>query len=249
MAYGKDYFICHASADKDAHARPLARLLQQAGMTCWIDEAEILPGDSITQAIDRGLVDAQYVIILITRAFLAPGQWRYYELRTALARQITSGSTKIVPLVVDLTEDDEATLGAKMPGLIDRSHLRWGSDTAQLVAALERRLGRRAVSQYWERYHPADYVGPVWVSLLATPKAAGAEHHVTLEWGKWQWSWAGPLPGGRGPLAFRRHKAEDVDGRSHKLRVFVAPEAIVRFGQDEPPTSAVIETGPWSPRA
>jgi hypothetical protein len=246
--YRKDYFVCHASSDKETYARPLARALERAGMTCWIDEAEILPGDSITRAIDRGLVESQYVIVLITPAFLTQGQWRFYELRTALAQQITSGSTKIVPIVATLSEEDLATLADELPGLLDRSQLRWESGTDYLVGALERRLGRIA-SEYWEHYHRADYRGPVWVSVVATPAEVGADHHVTIGWGTWEWRWRGVLPSGRGPIAFRHHKAVDVDDRSHKLRVDVQPAAVVRFGIGEPPTENVIETGPWSPRS
>lgn len=249
MSHSKDYFICHASADKERYARPLAELLRRAGMTCWIDEAEILPGDSITQAIDRGLVEARYVIVLISRAFLSPGEWRYYELRTALAQQINSGTTKIVPIVCELTDEDQATLADKLPGLLDRSQLRWPSDTAELASVLERRLGRQSSSGYWEHYHPADYSGPVWVSVVATPEAAGVEHQISLDWGRWEWKWRGVLPNRRGPIAFRHHKATDVDGEARKLRVNAQPPAIVRFGSGSPPTGEVIETGPWSPRA
>lgn len=247
MPYDKDYFICHASADKDAYARPLARLLESAGLSCWIDEAEILPGDSVTGAIDRGLTTAQYVAVLISRAFLAPGQWRYYELRTALAQQITTGVTRIVPLMCDLAPQDLEELGRQLPGLLDRSHLVW-ADQTQLLAGLERRVGRRSGSEYWEHYHPAAHEGPVWVSVVALPDHAGAPHTVRLEWGRWQWDWTGTLPGGRGPLTLRHHKALDTDGEPKKLRVTVSPPAHIRFGTDALPGGPSQETGPWRPR-
>jgi len=41
-----DVFICHASEDKDAVARPLAKALEARGLTVWLDEFQIKLGDS-----------------------------------------------------------------------------------------------------------------------------------------------------------------------------------------------------------
>lgn len=45
-----DIFVCDASADKDAVACPLARLLEEHSLRVWVDETEILIGDSLRQA-------------------------------------------------------------------------------------------------------------------------------------------------------------------------------------------------------
>ena len=42
-----DFFICHASEDKDAVARPLAEELQSRGFSVWYDEFELDVGDSL----------------------------------------------------------------------------------------------------------------------------------------------------------------------------------------------------------
>ena len=34
-------FICHASEDKEMYVCPFAAALASAGITCWLDEAEI----------------------------------------------------------------------------------------------------------------------------------------------------------------------------------------------------------------
>jgi len=51
----RDVFICHASADKETHARPLAAALLRRAISTWMDEAEIRPGGSILDAINEVL--------------------------------------------------------------------------------------------------------------------------------------------------------------------------------------------------
>jgi hypothetical protein len=60
MDDGHAFFVCHASPDKDGDARPLVGSLERAGASCWLDEGEILPGDSISEAIDRSLVTSEF---------------------------------------------------------------------------------------------------------------------------------------------------------------------------------------------
>jgi TIR domain len=50
-----DIFICHASEDKEAIARPLANALKQAGLDVWYDEFTLTLGDSLRRKIDYGL--------------------------------------------------------------------------------------------------------------------------------------------------------------------------------------------------
>jgi hypothetical protein len=54
----RDVFISHASEDKDAVARPLAKELLRRGHSVWFDEYELVLGDSLRENIDRGLAVA-----------------------------------------------------------------------------------------------------------------------------------------------------------------------------------------------
>ena len=45
-------FISHASEDKDEVARPLAVLLTRAGLQVWLDEGELVVGDSLRRSIE-----------------------------------------------------------------------------------------------------------------------------------------------------------------------------------------------------
>jgi TIR domain-containing protein len=118
MTLSRDVFLCHATDDKDALARPLYEALRAENLSVWFDEAEIPWGAPIAVAMQRGLSTSRYVLVLVTPEFVASGgHWRHEELNAALAAQVESGTTRILPLVVGL---DHATLMAKVPFLAAR---------------------------------------------------------------------------------------------------------------------------------
>ena len=65
-----DVFICHASEDKDAVARPLAEALREWHLDVWYDEFSMKVGDSLREAIDRGLASCRYGVVIVSPAFL-----------------------------------------------------------------------------------------------------------------------------------------------------------------------------------
>ena len=79
----RDVFLCHAREDRAPVVRPLATALEQAGISCWYDEAEIRWGDSITQKVNDGLGISRYVIVVLSTAFLEK-PWPRRELHAAL---------------------------------------------------------------------------------------------------------------------------------------------------------------------
>ena len=110
----RDLFLCHSGADRKRIVRPLADLLESHGVTAWVDEAEILLGDSITQRINEGLANSRFVVAFISRSFLRR-RWPQAELRSALASSI-AGRGKIIPVLVDIKPE---TLFKRYPLLQD----------------------------------------------------------------------------------------------------------------------------------
>jgi len=72
-------FICHASEDKEEVARPLAQELRSRDFRVWIDEAEILIGDSLRRKIDEGLASSRFGIVILSPSFFAK-EWPQLEL-------------------------------------------------------------------------------------------------------------------------------------------------------------------------
>ncbi len=93
---GYDAFISHASEDKDAIVRPLAKILSKMGFEIWYDEFELRVGDSLRQSIDKGLINSNYGIVVLSKSFFEKN-WPLYELNGLTAKEI-DGKKVILPI-------------------------------------------------------------------------------------------------------------------------------------------------------
>lgn len=101
---GYDAFISHASEDKDSLVRPLARMLNKMGFYIWYDEFELKIGDSLRQSIDKGLINSNFGIVVLSNSFFAKN-WPQYELNGLTAKEI-DGQKVILPIWHEVTRDD-----------------------------------------------------------------------------------------------------------------------------------------------
>lgn len=93
---GYDAFISHASEDKAAIVRPLAKQLSNMGFYIWYDEFELKVGDSLRQSIDKGLINSSYGIVILSPSFFSKN-WPQYELNGLTAKEI-DGKKLILPV-------------------------------------------------------------------------------------------------------------------------------------------------------
>ena len=91
-----DVFICHASKDKNAIARPLGDLLESYGLRVWLDENELKLGDSLRGTIDHALTKSKYGIVILSKAFFER-DWPQRELN-ALAALESPERKVIIPV-------------------------------------------------------------------------------------------------------------------------------------------------------
>ena len=68
-------------------ARPLAEALRQQRVEVWYDEFSLRVGDSIRRAIDRGLAQSRFGIVILSKAFFAK-EWPQYELDGLTEREV-----------------------------------------------------------------------------------------------------------------------------------------------------------------
>jgi hypothetical protein len=103
----KDVFISHASEDKDEVARPLAVALQNRGVSVWFDELSIAWGQPIHRAIETGIANAMFGLVIISRKFMEK-QWTKAELDGLYGRQMgePTGQGVILPVWHRVTADD-----------------------------------------------------------------------------------------------------------------------------------------------
>lgn len=93
-------FVSHASEDKARFVIPFATALRGKGIDAWVDQWEMLPGDSLVDKIfEEGLKEAAAVVIVISAASVAK-PWVHEELNASVVARISKG-TKIIPIVLE----------------------------------------------------------------------------------------------------------------------------------------------------
>lgn len=99
-----DVFISHASEDKDSIARPLALRLQREGLRVWLDEQELILGDSLRQKIDHGLSASRWGVVILSPSFLAK-EWPQAELDALLSKEL-NGQRVLLPVWHRISADE-----------------------------------------------------------------------------------------------------------------------------------------------
>lgn len=99
-----DVFICHASEDKEDVARPLAQLLSAAGLEVWYDEYSLKLGDSLRRAIDKGLVNSRYGVVILSPSFFEK-EWPQTELDGLFSKEI-GGEKTVLPIWHEVDRDE-----------------------------------------------------------------------------------------------------------------------------------------------
>lgn len=131
--YLKDVFICHAREDKASIVSPLAKCLKDQGVECWIDEAEISAGESIVEKVNEGLRSSNFVVVVISRAFMSKN-WPKREFLSAINAEASSGRVVVIPIVAcPQTEID--SIIQEFPLISDKLHVFWDGDAGR--AAVE----------------------------------------------------------------------------------------------------------------
>ncbi len=90
-----DLFVCHSSADKEEIVQPLVRNLERRGVDVWYDDFEISIGDDIREAIEEGISDSRYGIVVLSPDFVE-ADWAGAELSSLTAREHSEDIDKIL---------------------------------------------------------------------------------------------------------------------------------------------------------
>ena len=110
-----DVFICHASQDKNAFVRPLAESLRRLDVTVWFDEFSLKLGDSVSGQIDKGIANANFGIVVLSKAFLKR-PWPEHEYRSLVNRDIEE-DLRLLPIWHGVTKSEVARIS---PSLSDK---------------------------------------------------------------------------------------------------------------------------------
>lgn len=129
-------FICHASEDKDAIARPLAAALLEEHIEVWFDEYSMRVGDSLREAIDRGLAQSDFGIVIVSPAFFTK-RWPQRELNGLVAREMAGTRRLVLPVWHGA---DAALILRHSPPLADIAAAQSSDGLAAVVAQLLRTI-------------------------------------------------------------------------------------------------------------
>lgn len=110
-----DFFISHASEDKDDFVRLLADKLSERGCVVWYDEAQLKIGDSLRRSIDQGLINSRYAIVVLSTAFFKKN-WTQYELDGLVTKEM-NGVKVILPIWHKVSKDEVTSYS---PSLADK---------------------------------------------------------------------------------------------------------------------------------
>jgi len=100
-----DIFISHAAEDKKDFVEELVSTLDQNNIRVWYDSTSIAWGSSIRQAIDKGLRNSKYGIVIISPNFINK-HWTQYELDGILNKESATGQQIILPIWHNVTADE-----------------------------------------------------------------------------------------------------------------------------------------------
>ncbi len=89
-------FLSHSSADK-IFVRKLSESLIKNEIKVWIDENEILVGDSIKNKLEDAISDTDYLLFVISNNSVK-SDWVKYELHSFLNKY---NSERLLPIVLD----------------------------------------------------------------------------------------------------------------------------------------------------
>lgn len=110
-----DFFISHASEDKDGFVRELAEALRAKGAKVWYDEFTLRVGDSLRRNIDHGLAASRFGVVILSEHFFSK-EWPNRELDGMVALEV-QGQTRILPIWHKVSKDEVACYS---PALADK---------------------------------------------------------------------------------------------------------------------------------
>lgn len=134
-----DVFISHASEDKAAIVRPLAKALIAENLVVWYDEFELHIGDSLRRKIDRGLAKSRVGLVVLSRAFIDKG-WANYELDGIVTRSVDDQQV-LLPIWHDISKDEVIQYS---PSLADKVARSTSTHTVEEIASEIAGLIRRS---------------------------------------------------------------------------------------------------------
>ncbi len=118
---------------------PVNAYLQARGVKAWVDETELLVGDSLRRSLDRGMVRSRFgVVVLSPDLFAKP--WAQHELDGLVTKEIDSKRKVVLPIWHNVGKEEVAS---HSPSLADKVAIVAGDKSiVDVVSELQKVLKR-----------------------------------------------------------------------------------------------------------
>lgn len=91
-------FLSHNHSDKP-FVRQLAADMAAFGVDVWVDEAEIMVGDSLVQKVSAAIDEVDYLAVILSPNSVS-SRWVQEELQQALDHQMAGSNMKVLPILL-----------------------------------------------------------------------------------------------------------------------------------------------------
>lgn len=120
-----DAFISHSSKDKEKIVLELVQKLEKNNIDVWLDANEILAGDTILDAVEKGVATALCTILIITPAFFE-SFWTPVEIGLAIGK---NNNHKLIPVLCNVSVED---IAQRFPMLLSLKYIKLDPDNIDL---------------------------------------------------------------------------------------------------------------------
>lgn len=93
----KDVFVSYSHKDK-FFVRKLVDRLESFGISVWLDEGEILPGDRIREKINQGILSSKYLIVVVSENSI-DSPWVKTELDSGMMIELENNDVVVLPVL------------------------------------------------------------------------------------------------------------------------------------------------------
>jgi hypothetical protein len=96
---GESLFLSHSSTDKGV-VREIAAGLRARGLSPWLDELELVPGDSLILKLSESVRTADYLAVCLSKASVE-SDWVQKEVSIAIEQERRGGGSKVLVLLLE----------------------------------------------------------------------------------------------------------------------------------------------------
>ncbi|MHA1929766.1 MAG: toll/interleukin-1 receptor domain-containing protein [Candidatus Thorarchaeota archaeon] len=138
---GPKVFLSHQHGDKE-FVRKLAVDLKKSGIQTWVDEAEILVGDSLLQKISSAIAkEVDFVAAILSPKSVDSG-WVQKELELAMNKEIPDKDVFVLPIIIETCTPPDYLTGKLY---LDFRDDRYNSEIEMFIDHIKKHYSRKSI--------------------------------------------------------------------------------------------------------